>query len=87
MKGARCLEPGAPSPFPDDWGTGRAGRAARSRALAQCRTCPAQVECAEGALADYEAGLPMYGIRGGVAFTDVSRPEGGVKRLRQVAAP
>jgi len=84
MTGAACEREGAHSPFPDEWGTGRAGRAKRSLALAQCRTCPVRVECATEAVAEHDAGLPLYGIRGGVAFTDVSRPEAGVKRLRGV---
>ena len=81
-----CAAPDAPSPFPDDWGTGRHGRARRSRALANCRTCPIRRQCGEEALDEYEAGLDLYGIRGGVVFSDVTRPEAAIVRLRRLVA-
>ena len=79
-----CQEPGAPSPFPDDWGTGRHGRAKRSQALALCRACPQKQACARLSLSEVDAGLPLYGIRAGIAFTDIDRQAGQVARLRKL---
>jgi hypothetical protein len=82
MKGA-CQAEGAPSMFPDDWGDGRSGRALRSQALALCRECPSRRACALGALAEYAAGLGVYGVRAGVVFGDAQRPDVSLALLRR----
>lgn len=79
-----CQEPGAPSAFPDDWGIGRHGRAKRSQALALCRMCPQTRACAQKALREVDLGLPLYGIRAGIAFTDIDRQDAKVARLRNL---
>lgn len=81
-----CQEPDAPSVFPDAWGIGRRGRARRSQALALCRMCPQKLQCARQALAEVEAGMPLYGVRAGVAFVDVARQDRQVARLRALVA-
>jgi hypothetical protein len=80
--GAACQAPDAPSPFPDDWGVGRPGRAMRARALAICRTCQIRRECGLQALREFDSGLPVYGIRCGIAFTDLTRQDRQIARLR-----
>lgn len=82
-----CAQEGAHSMFPDDWpSTGRARRAARSRALRQCRECPARALCERETVEDHDGGLPLYGVRAGVVFGDVMRPEGKVAYLRMRAS-
>lgn len=82
-----CQEPGAPSMFPDDWGIGRHGRAAQSQALALCRFCPYQRQCAERALSAFDnVDLPPYGVWAGIVFLDVSRVDDKIERLRAIAA-
>jgi hypothetical protein len=68
--------------FPDDWGIGRMGRAKRARALSVCQGCPGQRDCALLALQAVEAGFPLYGIWGGIAFVDVCRQDDKIERLR-----
>lgn len=88
MVGMRCLEPDAPSVFPDDWGIGRHGRAARCRALSLCRSCPCRRECALQTLREADMGLEIYGVRAGVVFTDVilARQQEPLERLRRQVA-
>jgi hypothetical protein len=81
-KRAACQAPDAPSPFPDDWGVGRRARAKRAQALANCRTCPIRRECGLEALREFDIGLPVYGIRCGIAFTDLTRQDRQIARLR-----
>ena len=81
-KSAACQAPDAPSPFPDDWGVGRQGRAKRAQALAVCRTCPVRRECGLQALREFDRGLDVYGIRCGIAFTDITRQDRQIARLR-----
>ncbi len=83
-KRAACQEPGAPSLFPDDWGVGRQGRAKRAQALAICRTCPVVRECGLQALREFDSGLEVYGIRCGIAFTDITRQDRQIARLRNL---
>lgn len=77
--GASCRQPGAPSPFPDDWGIGRRGVAIHSRALALCRGCPVRILCGQRALEEYESHREVYGVRCGIAFTDVERVRQALK--------
>ena len=88
MKDAACAQPGAPSAFPEDWGTGLRGRARKAQALALCRTCPVKRECAIRAIAEFDRGLEQYGIRGGIAFADLDRARQAPKidRLRAMVA-
>lgn len=83
-----CQELDAPSMFADDWGTGRLGRRQRARALACCRGCPTRLDCGRQALAEFDSGLCLYGVRCGIEFTDVtpSRQERDIARLRVVVA-
>jgi hypothetical protein len=81
-KHAACQAPDAPSPFPDEWGVGRQGRAKRAQALAICRTCPVRRECGLQALREFDSGLVVYGIRCGIAFTDITRQDRQIARLR-----
>jgi hypothetical protein len=81
-KRAACQAPDAPSVFPDDWGAGRQGRAKRAQALAVCRTCSVRRDCGLEALRDFDAGLVVYGIRCGIVFTDITRQDRQIARLR-----
>ena len=85
-KRAACQAPDAPSVFPDDWGVGRKGRAKRAQALALCRTCAVRRECGLQALREFDSGLDLYGIRCGIAFTDITRQDRSAARLRILVA-
>jgi hypothetical protein len=64
------------------WGVGRHGRAKRARALAVCRTCTVSRDCGLKALREFDSGLEVYGIRCGIVFTDITRQDRQIARLR-----
>ena len=85
---AACREVDAPSMFADHWGVGADARRRRAAALRTCRKCPVRRACGLAALAAVDAGVSLYGVLCGVAFTDVtpSRQWRDVARLRAVVA-
>jgi hypothetical protein len=72
--------------FEDAWGIGREGRSKRATALRCCQRCPVRRECGQAALDAFDAGQAIYGVVGGIEFTDVtpSRQVPDVERLRAV---